>query len=274
MRNNRTAQRKQSSGWWILVLIVGLAVAYALGGVLGPLVFRNPASHKSRLTPAVTGPSKLPLKSAEPPSSVKKAEKKPSSDDVEVEVIVNKPGKSTEVKPTESPKPKASETPEKPVHVAEPTKAPQPKVKPKLKPKAAVSITIPKRIVVKKPEPATVAKPSVKPKVKPPAAKKPLPAMTKPSLPVQQPTRLDDQTKLPPVTPAAGVYRVMASTHYKSLAEAQAGLTHLKAHVPGADIIKSPSGGYVVQLAQYRVKQNVNKFTSELKQKGIPYTVR
>ncbi|MHB1462068.1 MAG: SPOR domain-containing protein [Armatimonadota bacterium] len=272
MRNNRTAQRKQSSGWWILVMIVGLAVAYALGGVLGPLVFREPASNKSRSTAPVTGPSKLPLNSAQPPSSVKKTDKKASSDDLEVEVIVNKPSKSTEVKSTETPKPKASDTPDKPVQVAEPIKAPQPKVKPK--PKAAEPVVVPKRTVVKKPEPAIVIKPLVKPKVKPPAVEKPLPVITKPSLPVQQPTRLDDQTKLPPVTPAAGVYRVMASAHYKSWAEAQAGLVHIKAHVPGADIIKSTNGGYVVQLAQYRVRQNVNKFTSELKQKGIPYIVR
>ncbi len=272
MRNNRTAQRKQSSGWWILVMIVGLAIAYALGGVLGPLVFGESAPKKSRQTTPVTGPSKLPLNSAKPPSSVKQADKKAANDDLEVEVIVNKPSKPTEAKPTETPKPKVADVQDKPAPVAEPVKASQPKVKPK--PRAAEPAVAPKRSVVSKPEPATVTKPPVKPKPKPPAVEKPQPVPTKPSLPVQQPTRLDDQTKLPSVTPAAGVYRVMASAHYKSWAEAQAGLVHIKPHVPGADIIKSTNGGYVVQLAQYRVKQNVNKFTNELKQKGIPYTVR
>lgn len=293
MRNNRTAMHKQSSGWWILVLILCLAIAYALGGVLGPVVFKRPAQQKIKTVKPAIAPVVAPSEPIKPPVKLAQPKDNKAGSDVEVEVIENKTGSTPKpdaaVKPSVKPEPKPEVVIPKPKPAA---KLPVLVVSPKPK-VAAKHEVVPENHQAHKPEvqKATkqaptqakpkvkaVVKPQVKPKVSPPVISsptvKPKPVPPKPSLPVQQPTRLDDQTKLPPVTPAAGVYRVLSGSRYSTWSDAKSNLARIRTHVPGASIIKSSQGGYVVQLAQYRVRQNVNKFTNELRQKGITYTVR
>ena len=239
-------------------------------------------------------PAVAPVVAPVEPSKNKPQEAKgKSSSDVQVEVVETKPQPNSEPKPASEPavtpkhertEPKPSEVGSAPRKLAEPIHTESKPVKRMAAPveHSEVKHPEPKRAAVKRAEPTVqrpkpVVKQPEKPKVQPPKVvkrkvKKPAEKGV-PSLPVQQPTKLDDQSKLPPVKPAAGVYRVMAAAHYKSLSEAQSALISIRSHVPGASIVKS-SNGYAVQLAQYRVKQNVSKFATELKSKGVTYVVR
>ena len=281
--------RKQSSGWWIILLLVALVAAYAIGGLIRPAL-KQPAQQKVNIPKPSVAPVVAPL---EPSKSKKPEVKNKAADDVQVEVIETKPSQPAEPKPVtkteesskpERTEPKPSEAKPAPKKLAEPVHTDSKQVKHMSAPveHSVVKHPEPKHVTAKRAEPAVqkpkpVVKQTTQPKVQPPKAVPPKakqPAEKKvPNLPVQQPTKLDDQSKLPPVKPAAGVYRVMAATHYKSHSEAQSALTSIRSHVPGASIVKS-SNGYAVQLAQYRVKQNVNKFAAELKSKGVAYVVR